>query len=180
MIHQPYKSKQKRALMKTNYLLPNKYKKVGLILFILGVISSIMLFFDILSINSSSWFNPELHKIKVLALFYYFDPINQDSRTFFKIIEKNIGSEVVVLLLIIGGLIISFSKEKLEDEFISKLRLESMIWSFFINYLILLFSLLFFYGDTFLYVMALNILTPLLIFIARFNFLKYKSRSHEE
>ena len=34
-----------------------------------------MLFFDILAINSNSWFNPELHKIKVLALFYYFDAI---------------------------------------------------------------------------------------------------------
>lgn len=84
-------------------------------------------------------------------------------------------------LMIIGGMLIAFAKEKVEDEFISKLRLTSLLWAIFINYILLLIGILTIYGLDFLDVLFYNMFTPLVIFIIRFNFLYYKySRENEK
>ncbi len=150
--------------MKTNYLLPNKYKKLGWGLFLLGIALHIF--------NSFSFINDIFFDMKVLSLFY--------SKSFFKVIEDNTLNETIAILIIIGGFLIGFSKEKIEDEFIHKLRYESFVWAIIANYIILLFCIVFIYGEDFLTVMMYNMFTPLLFFIIRFNFLKLRSRSHEE
>lgn len=84
-------------------------------------------------------------------------------------------------LIIIGGMLIAFAKEKVEDEFISKLRLTSLLWAISINYILLLIGILTVYGLDFLNVLFYNMFTPLVIFIIRFNFLYYKySRENEK
>ena len=86
--------------MKTNYLLPNKYKKLGWVLFILGVIFSIIIKF-----SSYNFINePELLNIKVISFFDYGNPFKNDW-ALFRIIEKNIGVELTLITLIIGGLL---------------------------------------------------------------------------
>lgn len=161
--------------MKTNYLLPNKYKKLGWVLFILGVIFSIIIKF-----SSYNFINePELLNIKVISFFDYGNPFKNDW-ALFRIIEKNIGVELTLITLIIGGLLIIFSKEKTEDEFTSKLRLDSMMWAFFVNFIILFFTVIFVFGINFIYVLSFNIFTPIIFFIIRFNFLKHKFRIDEE
>src|SRR3954468_12775580 len=47
------------------------------------------------------------------------------------------------LTMVIGLLMIAFSKEKVEDEHISQLRLESLKWAICFNYLVLIISLTF-------------------------------------
>jgi len=157
--------------MKSNYLLPNKFKSSGWILLILGMVSSIYLF-----IGNYQY---EPIKIKVISILNNFQ-FHSNDWSFMKIIETGIAGELTILAVIIGGLIVGFSKEKIEDEFIYKLRKDSLVWAFLINYSILIIAVLFIFDFTFLHVLVFNMFTPLIIFIIRFNFLKLKSNSDEE
>jgi hypothetical protein len=73
-------------------------------------------------------------------------------------------------LLVLSGLIlIAFSKEKVEDEQISKLRLDSLQWAIYLNYFLLIISLIFTNGINFIDILRLNIWLPLVFFIIRFR-----------
>jgi hypothetical protein len=157
--------------MKTNYLLPHKYKKLGWILFSLGIVSG--LYFFLID------FKTEPLTMKVLSIFPNLHA-GPTKFKYFEIIENGIAFELIMLAIIVGGLIIGFSKEKTEDEFISKLRNESLVWAIVFNYFILIIGILFVYDFSFLDVLLFNMFTPLLFFIIRFNFLKHKSGSDEE
>lgn len=156
--------------MKTNYLLPNKYKTVGWILFILGLIGGIVI--------TGTDYESKALSIKVLTI--YDDSFLASDNGFFRIIDNSIVDELIAIAIIIGGLIVGFTKEKVEDEFIYKLRKDSLVWAIIANYIILLIAIIFVYNFTFFNVLVYNMFTPLLFFIVRFNFLKLKSDSHEE
>ena len=157
--------------MKTNYLISNKYKPLGWVLFIAGIIAGLFLSF--------TDYEAEILNVKVLAL-YGGDGIFSSNQGFFKIIENSILDELIALSIIIGGLLVGFSREKIEDEFIYKLRKDSLVWALLFNYLILSLAIVFIYDFTFFDVLVFNMFTPLIFFIIRFNFLKLKTRSNEE
>jgi hypothetical protein len=90
--------------------------------------------------------------------------------------KNNIFNELTLILIIIGGLLVAFSKTKQEDEYISKIRMESLIWATYVNYGVLLFTVLFIYGMPFFNVMIYNMFTVLIFFILRFHFMLYKSK----
>ena len=46
--------------------------------------------------------------------------------------------------MLVGLIIVAFSKEKIEDEQISQLRLDSLQWAVYLNYIILVISLSFY------------------------------------
>lgn len=157
--------------MKTNYLLPNKYKPLGWVLLSIGLLSGIFL---VLTDYESEYLTA-----KVLTI--YNSDLNFGNKDgFFQVIENSIVDEISAIAIIMGGLIIGFSKEKIEDEFIYKLRKDSLVWAIIVNYIILLLAIVFVYNFTFFDILVFNMFTPLLFFIFRFNFLKLKSRSHEE
>ena len=156
--------------MNTNYLLPNKYKLLGWTLLIIGIISGLFMF----SIDY------ENEPIKVTVFSILNESILESDRGNFKLIETGFFNEIASLCLIIGGLIIVFTKEKIEDEFIYKLRKDSLVWAIIFNYIVLILAILFIYDLSFFHVLVFNMFTPLLFFIIRFNFLKLKSKSHEE
>jgi len=157
--------------MKINYLLPNKYKTLGWILFVLGIITGIFLFF--------SDYESNILTINVLTIYNEAFLFSEQSG-FFKIIENSILDELAALAIIIGGLLVGFTKEKVEDEFIYKLRKDSLVWAIIFNYAVLIFTILFIYNFTFFDVLVFNMFTPLVFFIFRFNFLKHKSLNYEE
>ncbi len=156
--------------MQTSYLLPNKYKLFGWILLIIGTIIGILFNAEVLE--------SDLLQTKVLSI--YNEGIFSKDDGFFKIIENGILDEIVALMIIIGGLIVGFTKEKVEDEFIYQLRKESLVWAIIFNYFILSLAIIFIYDMTFFNVLIYNMFTPLIFFIVRFNFLKLKSGSDEE
>lgn len=157
--------------MKTNNLLPNKHKLTGWIIFIIGLISTLIL----------SLF-PEFEGfIKVPVVSIYHDGfMSSENDGFFKLVENDITGELAALFLIIGGLIVGFTKEKVEDEFIAKLRSDSLVWSVILNYCILIIAIMFVFDFTFMNILFYNMFTPLLFYIFRFNYLKLKSANHEE
>ena len=63
-----------------------------------------------------------------------------------------------------------FSKEKVEDEMVRQLRLNSLLVALYINYAVLIVCSLFVYGLDFLYVMIYNMFTILLIFMVVFRY----------
>ena len=152
--------------MKTNYLLPNKYKLFGWILFIIGLISGLFI--------KISGYESDLLTVPVLSI-YSDNTIFDSTKGFFQIIDNSILDELIALAIIIGGLIVGFSKEKVEDEFIFKLRKDSLVWAIIFNYVVLIFTIIFVYDFTFFDVLVFNMFTPLIFFIGRFNFLKLKS-----
>ena len=149
--------------MKTNFLLPNQFKKIGWLIFIPVLILGLLwMIFE---------FEPAAFDIKTFALFIddYLDNIQ-----FMVITENNILDEIIGVLIIISGIFIAFSKEKEEDEFISKIRLESLVWATYVNYAILILALIFVYNMSFFWVMVFNMFTVLIFFIIRYNWALYK------
>lgn len=144
-------------------LLPNRYKTIGWFILIPSTILGIALV-----ITDFEFFSFESN---VFALLH--DSFGKQPRT--GLIKTNIVPTAVGALFIIGALMVSFSREKMEDEFIARLRQTSLIWAVVVNYILLLFSMLLIYGVAFLNVMLYQMFTVLIIFIIRFNYLLYKS-----
>ena len=157
--------------MQTNYLLPNKYKTIGWILFIAGIVSGILFY--------ASDYESDALTFNVLSI-YHDAILSSKENGFFKIVENSIVDELITLAIIIGGLLVGFTKEKVEDEFIYKLRKDSLVWALIFNYAVLILATIFVYDFAFFDVLVFNMFTPLLFFVFRFNFLKFKSQSHEE
>ena len=150
--------------MKTHFLFPNKFKTIGWVLFIPSLITFFVT--SIFSIDIDKYLN-----IKVFAIY---EETMGEKPSFFRIIEDSFSYELITILIIVGGLFICFSKLKNEDEYISKIRYESLVWATYFNYFLILFFTLFLYGMPFLNVIVYNVYTVLIFFIIRFHFMLYK------
>lgn len=78
------------------------------------------------------------------------------------------------LLVLVGLFLIAFSRERVEDEQIIQLRLASLRWAIYLNYAILLFSLVFISESESHHILLLNSWLPLLFFILRFQWVLYR------
>jgi hypothetical protein len=152
--------------MKTNFLFPRKFKKMGWFLFIPGVLLGILYLI--------TQTEPSLLDLEVFAVAH--QPLF-DKTVLFATTENNIFDEIIGLLIIIGAILIAFSKEKSEDEFISKIRLESLVWATYVNYAILILTIIFVYDLIFFWVLVFNMFTMLVFFIIRFNWALIKSKN---
>ena len=146
--------------MDIKLLLPHKFKFAGIILlipsFILGVLYMADIRFEIIAPVLSVW-----------------DLQNKS----FSVINQDIYNELIAVFLLISLMMLSFSKEKHEDEYILKLRLESLLWSILINVVLLLLTIIFVYNDAFYDIMIYNMFTILIIFNIIFNLVLFKNRN---
>jgi hypothetical protein len=76
------------------------------------------------------------------------------------------------LVMAVGLFIVAFSREKVEDEQIWQVRLDSLRWAIFVNYLILLASLIFIYDIA--HILEINLWVPLFFFIIRFRWVMFR------
>ena len=136
-----------------NYLFNYKYKKisgwifyllipVGLFLLLTERIQDIFVV-NVFSIFSYEWFGSE--------------------RTGFGWIENGLGDEIFTLLIIVSGLINSFSKEKIEDELISRIRLESLSLSVFISFGLIIISTFLVFNINSMYELVFNLFLVILL-----------------
>lgn len=151
--------------MKTNLLFPNRFKKIGWFLFFpFFILGFIQLFYG--------------HTLEFDFLMYESgknsDILEQGGQTLFTLDRNNFSDEIISIGLILGLILTAFSKEKIEDEWTSKLRLDSLLWGVYVNTVLLLLAIIFIYGELFWQVMILNLFTTLIIFIIRFNFILWK------
>ena len=150
--------------MKTHFLFPNKYKKIGWILFAPSLLTGLILFIS--GIDFGNYF-----KMNVFAI--YSDQFLSGTK-FFTIIENGVLDEIIIVLIIVGAILISFSKTKNEDEFISKIRYESLVWATYLNFILMIIATLVIYGFEYFNVLLANVFAMLLFFIIRFHFMIYK------
>ncbi len=76
------------------------------------------------------------------------------------------------LVMVSGLFLVAFAKEKIEDEQIWQLRLDSLRWAIYINYLVLIISLVFI--EDVAHMLDLNLYVPLIFFIARFRWVIFR------
>jgi hypothetical protein len=149
--------------MQNILLLPNRYKKLGWFILLPSTIMGLAITF----------INYEIKSLKFSV--YAFIDNDFSGNNYFSIVKNNITDEIVALLFLIGAMLVAFSKEKKEDEFIVSLRLSSLLWAICINYLLLFIAIVFVYGFPFINVMIYNMFTVLIIFIIRFNYILYRN-----
>ena len=127
--------------METKLFFPSRYKKVGWFMlvpfFILGVMKLIYsdsFEFDFLNFDSGNL---------VKGIF------NKGGETLLNLNNNNFTDEIISIGLVLGLILTAFSKEKIEDEWTSKLRLDSLMWGVYVNTILLLLSIIFLYGELF-------------------------------
>ena len=150
----------------TQFLFPHKYKKVGwwilIPAIILGVLCMIMP--DILSISPKDVYQ-FIHPTGGKIVSGHSD-----------FLSGNLITTLTGILILIGGTFVGFSKNKEEDEFVEKIRFESLILAVYVNNIILLLCLIFVWGFDFLNVMIYNMFTTLLFFIFCFYLRLYLNK----
>jgi small-conductance mechanosensitive channel len=150
--------------MKTKFLIPHRFKVIGWIITIPALILMIR----------ALHFGFTLHLLDYQAK--GITHLSFDKEFLFNLDFNNFTDEAGGILLIAGLLILALSKEKDEDEWVGQIRLESLLWAVLVNSVLLILAIIFFYGVLFLQVMAYNICTPLILFVARFNLQMYVER----
>ena len=146
------------------YLFSNKFKKTSGVVFYLSILIGLFLLLtdriqdifvvNVFSIFSYEWFGSEPKG--------------------FGWIENGLGDEVFTLLIIVSGIVNSFSREKIEDELISRIRLESLSLSLFISFGLIIISTFLVYNLNYMYVLISNLFLIILLFNLIFKFRLYK------
>jgi hypothetical protein len=147
-----------------NYLFNYKYKKISGVIFYLSIpIGLFLLWNDRIQ---------DVFVVNVFSIFSY-EWIGSE-RTGFGWIENGLGDEIFTLLIIVSGLINSFSKEKIEDELISRIRLESLSLSVFISFGLIIISTFLVFDINYMYVLVFNLFLIILLFNLIFKFRLFK------
>jgi hypothetical protein len=144
--------------MKTKYLFPNSFKLIGWLITIPSLI------FGLIYLFTDGNFTLNFLTFRLRAP----DPEGIVFNEY-----EDFTNELLAILLIIGLNLVAFSKEKIEDEWVAKTRLESLQWGVYFNSLVLILSIAFIYGPDFLDVMTFNMFTVLIFFIIRFHYIIY-------
>lgn len=150
-------------------LLPNKWKSFGWIILIPSLLFGIalLLFNDHLSFNEMN-----------IPVFYNsgFLAGNGAEKGFFKEAFVDLALNLSGILILIGGMLVGFSKEKMEDEFIFSLRLKAVLWSLIVSYSIVLLLFITVFGTLFFTMMIIAMYLPLLLYIFRFQYLLFRTK----
>jgi hypothetical protein len=135
--------------MLTKILLPHRFQKIGWIIF--------LPFAALLFANNYFDVNFDFLEFPVRV------------GAFFEDSSENFTNELALIGVFVSLFFMAFSKEHQEDEYIQKLRLDSLLVANYANAFILILGTLFFYGFGYLEFMGYNMFTIQLIFILRFR-----------
>ncbi len=150
--------------MKGHFLFPNSFKKLGWFLFLPSVVVTICI--SSLNVNTDDYFT--------VTTFAIYQETIGSKPGYFCWIKNGILDELLTFGMIAGGILVGFSKLKNEDEYISKIRYESLVWATYLNYGLILFFTAFVFGMPYLNVLFHNMFTLLLFFIIRFHYKIYQ------
>ncbi len=147
-----YFTSQLPVTMPSHLLLPHRFKPFGWVILIFFLLLHILQLISESADQSNSFFlfmNRFLTQLEEFA------------------------DEMMSVGMIIGLILTAFSKEKIEDERISRIRLESLLWSVYLNTALIVLAILFLYDFAFLDALVYNLFTTLLFFIVRFNLIMW-------
>ncbi len=140
--------------MKTLTLLPNYCKPLGWLLAIFGLsLGFAFVYFEV--------------KLDFLTSFFETDYFLGGKS------KQNLTDELALTALIVGLLMVGFSKYKIEDERVVQIRYSSLQWAILVNYAIVLVCDWTIYGLDFTYVLVYNMFTPLMFFVVRLEWIMF-------
>ena len=154
--------------MSRNYLFPARFQKFGWFLLVPFGLMFLLFAFGPDSIKEQ-WRMP---------VFAIADEELFQKTIWFSFTSNAVFDEVTLIGLIVSLLLIAFSKEKDEDEFISQIRLNSLVWALLINYGILILAELFVYAFSFLNVLSFNLIMILVLFVIKFRIELHKLKTN--
>lgn len=111
--------------------------------------------------------------VKVFAFYYSFFETK-----YFSVIDHNITDEIAGVLLLCGLVFLCFSREKIEDDVIRQIRYRSLVLSLYVNSAFLVLTFLFIYGIGFLYILTINLFSPLFCYFIIFSILIEKRKKY--
>jgi hypothetical protein len=139
-------------------MLPHRNKITGYILISAGLILAVL------------YFTVDFRfEVPVFAVFSSY--VETRFFTFFK---TNFADELILITLIAGLLIVSFSREREESELLRETRLKAIVYAVLINSFFLILSLLFVFGGGFMGILVGNIYSPFIFYLIIFNHLRRK------
>lgn len=150
--------------MKTTILLPHQFKTPGALVLMSGLVLGVLAIFGNLEFDFLDVKLP-------VALGYKDDG-------FFHSGKNNLTDELALGLCIAGCLLLMFSREKVEDEFVQHQRLLSLQWAVLANYIILFVANWLVYDTNFFYVMTFNLVAIPLFFLLRFHWILWRSNEN--
>lgn len=146
-----------------NYLLPRKFRIVGFAFTSIGISLAVLRFYF--------GIKPKFLETKVFAVYSrYFES------SYLKVISNQISEELTALFLILGLLIICFSKEQNENEITNQIRLKSLVLAIYFNTGFILFSIVFIYGFIFINILVINLFSLLILYFVVFRILVFISK----
>lgn len=93
---------------------------------------------------------------------------------FFVFMKNNLTDELIGAVLLIGLFLLCFTREKKEDEYIARVRSESMQWAVFVQMCVFFIALLTVYGMPFWSFMLINLYLLPIVFVIRYYTRIYK------
>lgn len=162
--------------MKRIYLFPNKLKIPALAIF---VISLILIILQLAGIEK------EINTTVFAFISDGFALNFKKDNTYFGFVEENIYNEILDCAFFISGIILAFSKEKIEDEMITFIRLKSLLYTTYFIFFLLILSEIFIYGLSFLNVImgflyTFVILTNIFYYTKLYIYKKQFSHENED
>lgn len=138
--------------MKNVFLLPNRCKIWGKIIFILSALFGLYILF-----------------IEESYLVFNFD--------FMQALKNNIA----IIGSLVGLSLVAFSREPIEDEFVMSLRADALIKALAVDCVLIVLCALFIYGGSYFYYLSFSqyIVLLLYIFIFRYNIYKHLGSNEE-
>lgn len=140
--------------MKSRFLLPYSLKRIGLVLLLPCLVIGIMVLHFEFEIDGFQ-----------LAIPYGTVMLGKT------LLENNLTDELAAVLMMASLVMIAFSEEKVEDEWVAAVRLESLQWAVYVNYGLLFFAILFIYDIYFFEALVYNMYTILIFFTLRFQYM---------
>jgi hypothetical protein len=140
------------------FLLPYTFKWIGALLVLSGLAG----------LACYTWFDFRI-VIPVFAVCTSFFETRM-----FATFTTNAADELIMLSLLAGFFLMAFSKEKTESDNLDKIRTRAFSKAIIFNSGLLAFSIIFFYGNAFLAMLLLNIISVFMIYLCFFYFLKRK------
>ncbi|MBK8954598.1 MAG: hypothetical protein IPM34_03450 [Saprospiraceae bacterium] len=155
--------------MKNLLIFPQSFRTPGWILFFCSFIAGI----------ACLGFEWELDFLKLKTFAIYGDVLfGQD--TWLGIIEDNLTLEFIGVFFVLGILFLGFSRMKQEDEYTLQMRYNALMWAALASCILLIFTMLFFYGSGYFYCMIFNMFSIPCIYILRFSYLYHQSQNNAE
>jgi Ca2+/Na+ antiporter len=152
--------------MKTNYLFPPVYRKIGWWLFVPSFVLGILLMAGVLPDNLLTCTTPMLFG---------------EGHSLLGINCIEFGSndwldEIILICLSVSLIFLSFSREVDEDECIAEIRMRSFVWAIKANTLLIIACTLTIFGFAYLYFMIIFMFTMFLFFLVKYEIALYKFR----